>query len=450
MPTSLSIDVKRGLDLPLAGAPEQVVHPGPEVETVALLGIDYPGVSPTLAVAEGDRVRKGQTVFADRKRPAVRFTAPAAGVVSAIHRGARRALLSVVLQRDESVGEETFAIHDPPSLARLPGPAVREALQVAGLWPALRTRPFNRVPEPDSIASAVFVTAIDTNPWAADPSAAIARRAESFRDGLRVLARLSEGPTYLCKSPDTEVPMNDDPAVQVVDFRGPHPAGLPGTHIHFLHPVAPDDTVWHIGYQDVIAVGELFATGRLFTERVVALGGPCIDRPRLLATDLGADIVSLLSAESLPPERRVLSGSVLDGRRATGPLRFLGRYHLQVSVIHERRERSLLGWLQGRSKAPGPVPGLRWHSRPELASTALRGQPGGMLPTEVFERVLPLDIPAVPLLRALLAQDTETARDLGCLELAEEDLALCSYVCPAKYDYGAALRANLELIERGG
>ncbi len=443
------IDIKRGLDLPLAGAPEQAVYPGPEVDTVGLLGVDHRGLWPALAVEEGERVRKGQTVFADRKHPQVRFTAPASGIVSAIHRGPRRALLSVEIGRDEGAGEETFPVHEPESLAQLSGQAVRDTLQAAGLWPALRTRPFDRIPEPEGIAGALFVTAIDTNPWAADPAVVVARRADAFRHGLEVLGKLSAGTTYLCKAPGSALPVNDDPALKVAEFRGPHPAGLPGTHIHFLDPAGAEHTVWHIGYQDVIAIGELFTTGRVFTERVVALAGPAVDKPRLLSTCLGANIETLLGVEQPLPELRPLSGSVFDGRHATGPLRFLGRYHQQVSLLHAQREHRLFGWLRGRSRAPAPVAWLARRRRTEVASTRLRGRPDGMLPTEAFERVLPLDIPAVPLLRALLAKDTETARELGCLELAEEDLALCSFVCPAKYEYGAALRANLELIEQG-
>lgn len=443
------IHIKRGLDLPLAGAPEQTVSPGAEVNTVALLGGDYPGVFPAMAVEQGDRVRRGQTLFTDRRRPRVRFTAPTGGVVTAINRGARRALLSVVIRPDETVGEDTFAVHDPAALAQLSGKAVRDTLQTAGLWTAFRTRPFSRIPDPDSVADSLFVTAIDTNPWAADPAVIIAPHAEAFRHGLSVIGKLSKGITYLCKAPGAELPVHDDPALRVVDFSGPHPAGLPGTHIHFLDPVCPGRTVWHVGYQDVIAIGELFTTGRLSTERVIALGGPGVDKARLLRTCLGADVEDLLAAERWDPDCRLLSGSVLDGHEAAGPARFLGRYHLQISLLHDRPERRLFGWLRGRSWTPAALPGLTPRPRPAIASTQMRGQPGGMLPTEAFERVLPLDMPVVPLLRALLVRDTDAARDLGCLELAEEDLALCSVVCPAKYDYGAALRANLELIELG-
>jgi len=443
------IRIKRGLDLPLTGAPQQRIHRGAEVKSVALLGVDCRGVFPAMAVEEGDQVREGQTLFTDRKRPRVRFTAPAGGVVSAINRGARRALLSVVIRRDETAGEEAFPAHDPAALSQLSGEAVRDVLQTAGLWTAFRTRPFGRIPDPDGVADALFVTAIDTNPWAADPAVIIVPRTEAFRHGLRVVGKLSKGITYLCKASGTELPVHDDPALRVVDFRGPHPAGLPGTHIHFLDPVGHGRTVWHLGYQDVIAIGELFTTGRLSTERVVALGGPGIEKPRLLRTRLGANVEDLVGGEPQAPDCRLLSGSVLDGRQAAGPVRFLGRYHQQISLLHDHRERRLFGWLRGRSWAPAALPVLARRTRPEAASTRLRGQPGGMLPTEAFERVLPLDIPAVPLLRALLARDTETARDLGCLELAEEDLALCSVVCPAKYDYGAALRTNLDLIEQG-
>ena len=239
-----------------------------------------------------------------------------------------------------------------------------------------------------------------------------------------------------------------------MEFSGPHPAGLPGTHIHYLDPVAADRSVWHIGYQDVIAIGHLFKTGRLLTERVVSVGGPGAVKPRLLRTRPGASITELLAGEVAPQRNcRLISGSVLGGFAAEGPMAFLGRYDNQISVIVEQAERRLFGWFGtawDKYSFAVPFAAARSQARLREITTARNGRRAAMIPVAAFERVMPLDILPVPLLRALLVKDTDSAQALGCLELAEEDLALASFVCPAKQDYGAALRLNLEQIEKEG
>jgi len=229
---------------------------------------------------------------------------------------------------------------------------------------------------------------------------------------------------------------------------------LPGTHIHFLDPVAADRTVWHIGYQDVIAIGYLCRTGRLLTERVVSVAGPGAVSPRLVRTRPGASVSELMAGEIAPDGAfRLVSGSVLDGSEAAGPLGFLGRYHYQVAVIPENSGRRLFGWYAPGGGQTGVVARLRsftGSTRPRALSTARHGRPAAMIPAGAFERVMPLDMLPAPLLRALLVRDTVAAEALGCLELAEEDLALSSFVCPAKQDYGAALRINLTQIEKDG
>ncbi|MFH1570765.1 MAG: Na(+)-translocating NADH-quinone reductase subunit A [Gemmatimonadota bacterium] len=447
-----SIKLKKGLDLPISGASSQVIEDARPVSRVAVLGPDSPGLRPTMAVAEGDAVRLGQLLFEDRKAPGVRYTAPAAGRVVAINRGAKRALLSVVIELDGSA-EETLPAFDGAALARLTRDQVRDGLLTSGLWTALRTRPFGRVPAPAAQPHSIFVTALDTNPLAADPAVVLADRGEDFAAGLRVLARLTDGELYLCKAPGAAIP---EPAIDnltVAEFAGPHPAGLPGTHIHFLDPVDMHKTVVHVGYQDVAAIGHLFATGHLDPQRVVSLAGPAVRRPRLLRTRLGAAVGELVAGELQDGEVRVVSGSVLHGRLATAPLDFLGRYHLQVSALREGRNRVFLEWQK---------PGFGKYSVKRVYASALAGRklfefttstegsPRAMVPVGSYERVMPLDILPTFLLRALVIGDIERAQELGCLELDEEDLGLCTFVCPGKTDYGPILRRNLEIIEKEG
>lgn len=444
------IRIKRGLDLPIVGGPLQQIDVARPARSVALIGSDYPGMKPTMAVQVGDKVKLGQEVFADKRNPGVVFTAPAAGTVSAIHRGEKRVLQSLVIDVE---GDEQleFAQYPAAQLDSLEPQAVRDNLIQSGLWTALRTRPYSKVPAIDATPSSIFVTAIDTQPLAADPALLIAEQAEAFTQGLQVLARLAK--VFLCKAEGVTLPGEQLAQVQSQGFSGPHPAGLAGTHIHFLDPVSITKSVWSIGYQDVIAVGKLFTTGKLWVERVVALAGPVVNKPRLLRTRLGANLEELTAGELAADYHRVISGSILGGRTARGAFAFLGRYHQQVSCLHEGDERELMHYLRA---------GVNKHSVLNIFvsklnkakrfafDTSTNGSPRAMVPVGNYEEVMPLDILATQLLRSIIVGDTDMVQKLGGLELDEEDLALCTYVCAGKYEYGPILRDNLSRIEKEG
>ena len=445
------IKVRRGLDLPISGAPEQVIHDGPAICQVAIIGSDYPGIKPTMAVREGDRVKLGQVLFTDKKNAGVQFTAPAAGTVVAINRGERRVFQSLVIDIDGTKAEK-FASHKADKLDSLERAAVVENLVSSGQWVALRTRPYSQVPAIDTVPSSIFVTAMDTNPLAADPALIIAQRSEDFVNGLKVLTRLTEGPINLCVAPQSGVAGNEVDGVREVAFSGPHPAGLAGTHIHHLDPVSANKTVWTIGYQDVIAFGALFTTGAIDTSRVVALAGPQVNQPRLLKTRLGANLNQLVIGELANDENRVISGSVLAGRKAAGAYAFLGRYHAQVSVIQEGRERQFLHYLRAGFDKHSTIPIFISSMTKKLfnMTSSTNGSERAMVPVGGYEDVTALDLLPVQLLRSLIVGDTEMAQKLGCLELDEEDVGLYTYVCVGKYEYGPILRDNLTKIEKEG
>ncbi|MCB5162425.1 Na(+)-translocating NADH-quinone reductase subunit A [Marinomonas algarum] len=442
--------VTKGLDLPISGAPNQVIEKVAAAKTVAVIGPDYHGMKPTMLVQEGDKVKKGQVIFTDKKTEGVKYTAPASGTVEAIHRGERRVFQSLVI-KVEGKESETFAAYSGSDLKSLERSKVVENLVDSGLWTAFRTRPFSKVPEIDSVPHSIFVTAIDTNPLAASPEVVLADQAEAFADGLTVLTRLTEGKVFLCKAPGAKIPTTSD--VTVEEFDGVHPAGLAGTHIHFLDPVSDKKTVWSINYQDVIAFGKLFVTGQLYTDRVVSLAGPKVKKPRLVRTCVGASLEGLLKNELAQGDNRVISGSVLSGRQAHGPFAYLGRYHNQVSVLEEGRERQMMHYLRA---------GVEKHSIMNVflskltgkksfnMTTTTNGSDRTMLPLGNFERLVPMDILPTQLLRALVVNDTEQAQKLGALELDDEDLALCTYSCSGKFEYGPILRDCLTLIEKEG
>ena len=444
------ITIKKGLDVPVKGAPQQVIHDGPSIKTVATLGEEFVGMRPTMFVKMGDRVKKGQVIFEDKKNPGVKFTAQAAGVVTEINRGEKRVLQSVVIEIDGD-DQITFNSHPADKLNSISREEVVKTLVDSGLWTALRTRPFSKIPAIDATTTAIFVSAMDTNPLAANPEVVIGEQAEAFKNGLTVLARLTDGEIFVSKAPGANIPVTE--TVQVNEFGGKHPAGLVGTHIHFLRSVSAEKFVWHIGYQDVIAYGKLFTSGELDSTRVISLAGPAAKKPRLVRTVLGASTAELTAGEATDGELRVVSGSLLMGSTATAVHGYLGRYHVQVSLILEGREKEFIGYMY-----PGPnkfsvTRAFMSHFFPKKIfnmTTTTNGSERAMVPIGNFERVMPLDILPTMLLRDLVAGDTDTAQQLGVLELDEEDLALCTFVCPGKTDYGVYLRDCLTTIEKEG
>ena len=449
------IRIKRGLDLPINGAPEQSVDDAKPVRTVAVLGHDYVGMKPTMEVSEGDSVKLGQLLFSDKKTPGVIYTSPGTGVVKAINRGEKRVFLSVVIELADAQTEQvTFNRYDDAQLASLGRDKVVENLVNSGLWTALRTRPFSKVPDPQSSPSSVFINLMDSNPLALDPEVVAREHAGDLVRGVNVLSHLTEGKVFLCRREGSFAGLENESfaeKVQIESFDGPHPSGLTGTHIHNLDPVSLNKWVWSIGFQDVIAVGKLFATGQLWTERVIALAGYQVNRPRLLKTRIGASLTELLQGEVKDGENRVISGSVLSGRKAAAPEDFLGRYHQQVAVLREGRERPLLGYLSpgaNRHSNLGIYLSSLFKGRKFDFTTTTNGSERAMVPVGSYETIMPLDILPTQLLRALIVGDIESAMDLGALELEEEDLGLCTYVCPGKYEYGPILRDNLTRIEK--
>lgn len=447
------IRIIKGLDIPIGGEPEQNITSGAEVRSVALIGGDYIGLRPLMHVEEGDRVRLGQPLFADRSSPEVLFTAPGSGFVRQINRGTRRVLQSAVIELAGD-DEETFDWWPVDRLAHLRRDQVADTLLASGLWTALRTRPFSKVPDPKTTPSSIFVTAMDSNPLAASAEIVIDTCRQDFANGLTAVSHLTDGPIFVCQAPRVELPQADADNISTAKFSGPHPSGIVGTHIHFLDPAGANKIVWHVGYQDVIAIGRLFTTGRLSVERIVALAGPVVKLPRLIRTRLGANTDDLTLGELQNADSRIISGSVLSGRHARGPHGYLGRFHNQVSVIAEARPEQRKSWIFQRRKnefsAYDPGAGRPHQAKKFTPTTALHGASGILFPLGGFERIMPLDILPTQLLRALLVGDTDTAQGLGCLELDEEDLALCSFVCPGKIDYGALLRVCLERIAKEG
>ncbi len=443
---------QRGLDLPILGQarPETEVASTPKY--VAVLGSESIGLKPTMRVQAGDRVRPGEPLFEDKKNPGVVYTSPFGGTVEAVHRGERRAFLSLVIAVDESAEPVSFEAYNGKAPEELSGDEIRALLLESGEWSAIRSRPFGRVAKPGDSPAAILVNATDSQPLAPNPIGTIAGREDEFRAGVQLLTGLTEGKVYVTTAPGYSLELPENDRVRHEIFSGPHPAGTAGYQIHRLAPVSAERTVWHLDAQEAVALGHLALTGTIDSQRVVAYGGPAADDARWLRVARGASIFEILQAES-NADVRTIAGSVLSGRQVTdSETAFLGRFDRQISAIDENREREFLGWL----KPGGNLFSLTRAFTSALSSgkqfafgSSTNGSKRAIVPIGLHERVNPFDFEPTFLLKALLMQDLEQAEELGCLELVEEDVDLWTFVCPGKNDYRSALRGVLDELERG-
>ncbi len=442
--------LRKGLNVPVLGQPIGGIGDAPSVKTVAILGADYIGLKPRLAVQEGDVVGAGAPILSHKDTPDVLVTSPVSGRIKAVNRGARRVLVSVEIEVDDAAAP-AVDFSDVGDVSTAEGLA--ERLCAAGLWTSFRTRPYSKVPASDDRPAAIYVTAMDSEPLSGDAAEIIAADAEAFVKGLEAITLLTEGNTYLCQDADASVPGAEIAGVEAAGFSGPHPAGLAGTHMHFLEPPTASKFVWTIGYHDVISIGKLLTTGHYDASRVVALTGPLCTNPRLVRTIAGASMVDLTAGDiSDATPVRMISGSILSGTMGTGETAYLGRYARQITLIEEDAKQIPLGWIRPMASkyAFQPVLGSAFSKKIYALTSNLNGGRRAMVPLGTFEELMPQDFLPTQLLRAMLVMDTDQAQLLGALELDEEDLGLAGFACPAKYEYGIALRDCLTKIEKEG
>ena len=449
------IKIKKGLNIPINGKPAEEINDSKNSRSVAILGDDYIGMKPTMLVEEGDEVKLGQALFEDKKNPGVIFTSPAGGKIESINRGERRALQSVVIEVDKDEESLEFKSFSENELNQATSDEVRDQLIVSGLWTSFRTRPYSKIPLIDSSPSNLFISVLDTQPLSPNPEKIINLKKQSFDFGLLVLKKLLDCPIHISISEDSNLSLSEDDNIKLHTVSGPHPAGLVGTQMHFISPASLSNINWSIGYQDLIAIGQLFETGKINVERIISIAGPQVNKPAYFQTRLGACSDELTAGELTQRENRIISGSVISGREAIGPYAYLGRYHNQISVVAEpnSKDREFMNWL---------IPGPRKFSKIPLFLSSLfpnkifkfkalmNGSDRPIVPIGIYEEVLPLNLLPSMLLRNVVLMDTEKIQDLGGLELDEEDLSLCSFVCPGKYDFGSLLRAGLTKIEIEG
>ena len=433
------IKISKGLDLPISGKPDISITDEPKISSVSLLANDFVGMKPTMLVKENDEVKVGEKLFEDKKNPGIFFTAPAGGLIKSINRGDKRKFLSIEIEISQN---EEFIDFDMGSSQD----EIKNTLINSGLWNVFRTRPFNRTPNISSSPEALFINCCDTNPLSVDPYEIINLEKDSFDQGLEIIKQLFDCDIHL-----TYQNNNFDNTLSGINyhqFTGPHPAGLVGTHISKIHPVNLNSKVWTANFQDIISIGYLKKNKKIKTTKIISLGGPAVFEPSLIKVRHGSNLDEI-TAGKIEDNSRVISGSVLHGHESEGVMKYLGYYDSQVSVIPDEVNEIFLNWL---------MPGSSLHSKlnvfissfikPKkyIFNTSIGGGNRAIVPISSYEEVVPMDILVTQLLKSLVVSDIEMAIDLGMLELVPEDLSLCSYVCPSKYDYSSILMDNLNKL----
>ena len=444
---SLSVKLKRGLDIRMTGQAGRILAGEVDSGLYAVKPVDFPGLIPKLNVKPGDLVSAGSPLFHDKIRPEIIFSSPVSGKVLSVKRGDRRKLLEVVIEKNGNDYID-FGVSDPSELSR---EKIKESLLISGLWPAVRQRPYHIIANPHNVPKAIFISGFDTAPLAPDFNFIVDNSSASlFNIGITALKKLTDGKINLVLNGKVDSPelLKKAANVEVSHFSGPHPAGNVGIHIHHLDPLNKGEIVWFVNLQDVLAIGRLFEQGRYIHERIIALTGSEVLHPAYYKTRSGASVTSLIKNNVNTGNLRYISGNVLTGA-SISPDGYLGYYDSQVTVIPEGDYFDFFGWMKpgikkfsfSRTFASSLIP-----SKGYRFDTNLHGGERAFVMTGQYEKVVPMDIYPMQLLKAILSEDIDLMENLGIYEIAEEDFALCEYICPSKIEIQSVVRRGLDLM----
>ncbi|MCP3929664.1 MAG: Na(+)-translocating NADH-quinone reductase subunit A [Bacteroidetes bacterium] len=443
--------LKKGYDIKLKGEAAKQFSNNVKATTFAVQPPNFIGISPIpkLLVEEGNKVKAGDPIFFDKKRPDIKYVAPVSGEVVAVKRGAKRAINAVVILADKEMKFREYAAFDLENSNR---EALVEYLLESGVWPMIKQRPFNIVPKPTEIPRDIFISTFDTAPLAPDLNFVVEGKGEAFQKGLDVLNKLTEGKVHLGidgRGKETPSPVfTEATGVEKHWFKGKHPAGNVGIQIHHIRPINSNDKVWVMGVQEVITLGALFTEGRFNTERILVLAGAALNESKYVKTYLGANIGEMVKGILKEGEQRIISGDVLSGAKVEQD-EFLHFHDDQITVIKEGNDFEVFGWLipgGARPSVSRTFTSFLFPSRQYEGETNTHGEKRAFVVTNQYERVLPMDIFPQHLMKAIIVNDFERMEGLGIYELSEEDIALCEFVCTSKQPLQQILRKGLDIM----
>jgi Na+-transporting NADH:ubiquinone oxidoreductase subunit A len=440
--------IKKGLNINLAGKAEKVFGKATTSELYALKPEDFHGLVPKLEVKEGSLVKAGTTLFVDKNRPEICFTSPVSGIVAAVNRGERRAILEVVIKPDSKTEYETFIKSDPLSMSR---EDILSGLLKSGLWPSIKQRPYNVIANPADLPKSVFIPAFDTAPLAPDYDFIISGSETDFQTGVSALSRLTLGKVNInIGDSTTSKAFTHTANAQVNIFSGPHPVSNSSIHIQAVDPISKGEIVWVVNPQAVIAMGRLFNKGIYDASRVVALTGSEVLNPSYYRILTGASVKSIVDGNVQKSDHRYISGNVLTGTRVNHS-GYIGYYDSQITVIPEGKHSEFLGWaMPGFDKYSFYRLFWSWLNpkREYVLDTNIHGGHRAFVLTGMYEKVFPLNIYPMQLLKAIIAEDIDQMEKLGIYEVAEEDFALCEFIDASKTEMQALVRKGLDMMKK--
>ena len=446
---SKDIRLKKGLNINLKGEADKVYASIPQSELFSLKPTDFHGLTPKLNVKIGDKVKAGTCVFFDKYNERIRFSSPVSGEVMDIIRGAKRRILEVKLKSDSETNYESFSILDDSASRE----QVVEALLESGIWPFIRQKPFDIIANPIDMPKAIFISTFNTAPLAPDNDFVLHGLENEFQTGIDFLKKLTDGKIHLNIDGNTNpsTVFTSCKGVQINKISGAHPAGNVGVQIHHIDPINKGDVVWYLYPQDVLTIARLFSNGKYDVSRIVALTGPQVEKPRYYRTIAGANIKNLLDENTLIGDNnRFISGDVLTGKKIE-EYGNIGFYDSQVTVIEEGNQQEFLGWIAPNlDKFSFSKSYFSWlmPSKKYSLNTNYNGEERAYVVTGQYEKVLPMDIYPMQLIKACLIDDIDSMEQLGIYEISTEDVALCEFVCTSKMEVQSIIREGLDLIKK--
>ena len=442
------IKLKKGLDIKLNGEAEKVVQPVGKITRCALKPTDFRALTPKLAVKAGDEVKAGDVLFIDKTHPEIKFTTPLSGTIEAINRGERRKLLEIVVKADAETQYRDFGKTEINKLNR---DEVINRLLDSGAWPLIKERPYDIIANPMVTPNAIFVSAFDSAPLAPDYEVILNGEEKNLQTGFDCLKKLCNKNINLQLQADTPSSsiFNKLQQVDITYFAGPHPSGNAGIQIHHLNPINKGEHVWVVNIQDVAIIGRLFNEGHFDARKIIALTGSEVNKPLYYRSVLGASIADLTDGKlKNTTTQRIISGNVLTGTSVESN-GYLGFYDNQITVIPEGNYYEFLGWASpgfNKFSASKLFPSFLCPKKHYTLDTNYHGERRAFVVTGQYEKVFPMDIYPVYLLKACLAQDIDRMEQLGIYEVAPEDMALCEFVCTSKTPVQFILSEGIELM----
>lgn len=445
---SKNIKLKKGLDIKLSGKAEQTLS-SPQIRKHAVKPTDFSGVFAKLYAEEGDMVKAGTPVFYDKYRDNIPHTSPVSGKVTEVLRGPKRVLEEIRIEADNKGDYIDFGKADPNSLSR---DEVTEKIRKSGLWPSIRQRPYSIIAEPGDKPKAIHISGFDSSPIGADIDYIVHGHGDDFQTGLDAMVKLTEGKVHLNVhvSDTTSKVFLNSKKVQINTFEGKHPAGNVGIQIHHIDPINKGDLVWYVHAQDIVSIGRLFSEGKYDASKVIALAGSEVKKPHYYRVNRWANIESLLKDNLINDHVRVISGNVLTGTkiRSDG---YLSYYDHQITVLPEGDQHEFFGWaMPGLNKFSLSRTYFTWlqPKKKFRLNTNLNGGKRAFVITGLYEKVLPMDILPMQLIKAIMIEDIDLMENLGIYEVDEEDFALCEFIDPSKTPIQSIVRNGLDLMKK--